>query len=426
MNPRPESASGNLATSSAPSRPRIRALQPFAYRNFRLFFAGQLISLAGSWMQMVALQWLVFSLTGSSAWLGIVSGASAIPYLFFALWGGQTADRRPRRSILVSTQTAAMISAFILAILAAGWWTKIQPWHIAALSAVGGIVNAFNMPAQQAFVTDMIEDRAMLGGAIALNSLMFNLARFIGPILAGLVLVRLGAPACFALNGLSFVAVIASLLMMQLPPFHPSGHSHDPREGLAFVRSNLKVFRTIALIAAASLFAWSATTLLPVFAAKFGRGAAGYTWLMTANGIGAATGGLLMALTHGTVARRTLIYGGATMFCISLFAFASATRFSWALALLALSGVFMITFAINANTKVQEDVPDLLRGRVMAIYSMVFLGLMPLGGLEIGYLAEHLGPSMAVKINASACLIVTATLFAWARREEVAQRRLLS
>jgi MFS family permease len=387
-----------------------------------LFFAGQLVSLAGSWMQTVALQWLVYDLTKSAAWLGIVSGASAIPYLLFALWGGHTADSFPRRTILIRTQAAAMFSAFALAVLATGWWTPIRAWHITVIAAVGGIINAFNMPAQQAFVTDMVQERGILGNAIALNSLIFNMARFLGPILAGAVLVRFGPAACFGLNGLSFLAVIGSLTLMRLPPFHPRADRPDPKEAFAFIRGNLKVFRTIALVGTASMFAWSATTLLPVFAGKFGRGPAGYTWLMTANGIGAATGGLLMAITHGRFARRTLIYGGAALFCLGLLAFSSAPSFLWACGLLTLSGVFMITFSINANTKVQEDVPDSLRGRAMAIYSMVFLGIMPLGGLEIGYLSDHFGPVAAVRLNAMLCLIIVGSLFGWSRREERSAR----
>jgi MFS family permease len=373
-------------------------------------------------MQMVAVQWLVFSLTRSSAWLGIVSGASAVPYLLFALWGGQAADRFPRRNILIATQVASMLSAFVLAVLAAGWWTPIRAWHIAVVSGVTGIVNAFNMPAQQAFVTDMVEDRAILGNAIALNSLMFNLARFLGPILAGVVLVRLGPAACFGLNGASFVAVITSLLLMRLRPFEASGESHAPTEAFAFIRDNRKVLRIVILVGAASLFGWSATTLLPVFAEHFGRGAAGYTWLMTANGIGAAAGGIAMAMSHGRHPRRTLIYSGAALFCVFLIGLTASPTFAWALAALALSGCAMIIFAINSNTKIQEDVPDALRGRVMAVYSMVFLGLMPLGGLEAGYLAELRGPLSAVRINAALCLFVVAALYLWSRREEFLER----
>jgi MFS family permease len=297
-------------------------------------------------------------------------------------------------------------------------WISVQPWHIAALAAVGGVVNAFNMPAQQAFVTDMVEERHALGNAIALNSLMFNMARFVGPILAGAVLVRFGAAWCFALNGLSFIAVIASLMLMRLAPFEPRERKETVWSAFAFIRGNTKVFRVISLVGAASLFAWSFSTLLPVFAERFHRGASGFTMLMTANGVGAALGGLAVATLAGRLHRKLMIYASLTFFCAGLFLFTTATEFWVAMGWLLFSGFSMISFAINANTKVQEDVPDSLRGRVMAIYSMVFFGLMPLGGLEVGFLAERMGVSAAVRLNLALCLLATAALWAWSRAEE--------
>jgi MFS family permease len=395
----------------------------FKFRNFRLFFVGQLISLAGTWMQQVAQQWLVFSITKSAAWLGIVSGAGAIPYLAFAIWGGHIADSRHRRNTLVWTQTVSMLLAFVLAFLATNKWVTIQGWHVAALAFLMGIVNAFNTPAQQAFVTDMVEDRKALGNAIALNSLMFNMARFAGPIIAGSILVKLGSAWCFGLNGLSYLAVIASLLLMRLPEFSPAEHQHTIWDGFAFIRNNKQVLRILLLVGAASIFVWSFSTLFPIFATNFHRGAKGFTGMMAANGVGAALGGIFVASMGHLFPRRNLLYGGAMVFCAGLILFTTATTYWVALGWLLLCGFAMISFGINANTKIQEDVPDALRGRVMALYSMVFMGLMPLGGLEIGFLAEHLNAAVAVRINAAICFVITIALLGWSRAEQLAGQR---
>jgi MFS family permease len=414
------------SAGAAAARPVIRrgAFYALSFRNFRLFFVGQLISVAGTWMQAVAQQWLVFRLTHSPAWLGIVSGASAIPYVVFSMWGGQVVDRHERRTILVWTQTVMMLFAFVLAALATDRWIPVQAWHVAALAALGGIVNAFNMPAQQAFVVEMVDDPKALGNAIALNSLRFNLARFLGPIFAGAVLVKVGMAACFFLNGVSFLAVIASLMMMRLPPFQPQERRLSAWGGFVYIRQNRAVFRVITLVGTGSLFAWSASTLYPVFAAHFHRGAGGFSTIMAINGVGAALGGLSVAVLGDRMQRRLLVYGGAMLFGSALMALTFAPGFHAALACLALSGFAMIMFGINANTMVQEGVPDALRGRVMAIYSLVFAALMPVGGLQIGFLAQRVGAMNAVRLNASLCLLVAIAFYIWSEADRRARRRM--
>lgn len=436
---------GHRTTTRAEEAARIaravRRQSPFyalSFPNFRLFFVGQLISVAGTWMQTVAQQWLVYDITKSPAWLGIVSGASAIPYVLFAVWGGHIADRYPRRSTLIWTQTVMMLLAFVLAALTKGWPVPIQAWHIAVLSGISSIVNAFNMPAQQAFVTDMVDEREALGNAIALNSLRFNLARFIGPILAGAVLVKAGAAMCFFLNGLSFIAVILSLMMMRLPKFVPQEMKISVWEGFRYIGSVPSILRVVILIGAGSLLAWPVSTLYPVFADSFARAASGklataavlshdsalfLSRIMAANGIGAALGGLALAVFGGAIPRRNLVYGGAVAFCTVLILFSLVRSYWLALALLLCAGFFMIVFAISSNTKVQEEAPDALRGRVMAVYSLVFNGLFPVGGLEIGFLAEHLTANHAVQINASLCLIVTLALLGWSLAETRPNKR---
>ena len=394
-----------------PKQGMFHAMQ---YRNFRLFFYGQLVSVAGTWMQDVAQKWLVWEVTHSPTWLGIVSGANAIPFVLFAVWGGQIADRYSRRQILIWTQTIAMLLAFALALLASSFSpVKLEAWHIVVVSVLSGIVNAFNMPAQQAFVTDMIEDRKVLGNAIALNSLRFNLARVLGPILAGFVLVRFSSAACFFLNGLSFIAVIISLMMMSLPPFTSKAQSGSVFDGFRYVRDTSSILRIMLLIGASSVLTWPLSTLFPVFADMFKEGSRGYSAMMSANGLGAAIAGLALAWVGTRVSNKAKVYGGSAVFCGSLLLLSWAGYYYAALACLVLSGFAMIVFGISSQVKVQEEVPDALRGRVMAVYSLVFNGLFSVGGLEIGFLAEHLHAPGAVRLNAVLGLLVTGGLFLW-------------
>jgi MFS family permease len=416
----------NDVMKGLPASPRRGPLYAFSFRNFRLFFYGQLISVAGTWMQTVAQQWFVWELEHSAVWLGIISGASAIPYVLFSMAGGQVADRYPRRTTLIVTQTLAMLLAFALAFMASYPGIHVRAWHVAVLAALSGIVNAYNMPAQQAFVTDMVDDREALGNAIALNSLRFNLARFLGPILAGAVLVKAGAAACFFWNGMSYLAVIASLAMMRLKPFVPHDRRTSIWQGFQYIGHTRSIFRVVLLVATASLFAWSASTLYPVFATHFHQGARGFSRMMAFNGIGAALGGVALATFGERITRRLVVYGGACLFCVALLLFASAPSYTFSLGCLLVSGFFMIVFGISANTKVQEEVPDALRGRVMAVYSLVFQGLMPVGGLEIGFLAEHLNPTGALRINATLCLTITLALYAWSLLERPAAERRLA
>jgi MFS family permease len=412
------SAAVGDAIASLPDNGRRGPFYAFRFRNFRLFFFGQIISVAGTWMQTVAQNWLVWQLTKSATWLGIVNGVSAIPVVLM-LWGGHLADRYSRRAILVWTQTLAMILAFVLAALATNRWVPVQAWHVAVLAALSSIVNAFNMPAQQAFVTDIVDDRAALSNAIALNSLRFNIARFLGPILAGYVLVRASVAACFFINGLSFIAVILSLLRMRLPKHRPHHVRTSLWEGFRYIRDHRNVLRIVLLVASGAILSWPVSTLYPVFAASFHTGAKGYSALMSANGIGAALGGLMLAILGDRLPRRALVYGGATLFCIALLLLSVAPHYGVALAMLVISGFAMILFGISSNTRVQEEVPDALRGRVMAVYSLVFNGLFPVGCLLIGTLADpkRLGAPGAVRLNASLCLAITAGLWLWSRAE---------
>jgi MFS family permease len=280
------------------------------------------------------------------------------------------------------------------------------------------------MPAQQAFVTDMVDERGALSNAIALNSFRFNIARFAGPILAGVVLTKYGAPTCFFINGISYIAVVISLMMMRLPHFTQTVHKMEIMEGLVYIWRTRAVLRVTTLVGASSLFAWSVSTLFPMVSAYFHRGEAGYSEIMALQGIGAAVGSAMLAAFADRINRRLMVYGGAFLFSILLIALAFSPTFNFALLFLSLAGFAMIVFGMSAQIRIQEEVPDELRGRVLAVYSLVFQGLMPVGGIEMGFLAEHLrrepllwlpgaGAQIAIALNAACCLIIAVGLYAW-------------
>ncbi|HLJ56824.1 MAG TPA: MFS transporter [Chthonomonadaceae bacterium] len=402
--------------------PAAQSRGPFyalTFRNFRLFFIGQLISVAGTWMQTVAQNWVVWDLTKDPRWLGFVSAANAIPYVLFSMWGGHLADRHSKRTILIVNQTAQMILAFALAVLATNRLVKMEAWHIVLLSGLLGLSSAFNMPAQQAFVVELVDRRDALGNAIALSSLRFNLARVAGPMLAGLALQKFGAAVCFGVNGMSFIAVIICLWMMHVPQVTPTDHKMHVLEGFRYILRTRRVLRIILLIGGGSLFTWSVSTLFPMLAdvmlhRQGPKGVqAGFTLIMIFNGVGAAVGAGLLAAAAGTAHRRLQVYGGSGLFCVALLVMSFSSAFWQVIALLVVSGFAMIVFGMASQTLVQEEVPDELRGRVMAVYSLVFQGLFPVGGLEMGFLANRFGAFAAIRINAIVCLVITLLIYAW-------------
>ena len=421
----PQGSNSSAGPMSVEKRGPFYALR---FYNFRLFFYGQLISVAGTWMQNVAQNWLVWDVTHQPRWLGIVNGASALPYAVFAMWGGNVADRYSKRAVLVWTQSLAMVLAFVLAALATGRWVTLQGWHIAVLAALLGIVNAFNMPAQQAFVTDLVEEREAMSNAIALNSLRFNIARVLGPIFAGEVLFRGGAALCFSLNGISYIAVVISLLMMRLPRFTPTQRRLEMTEGIKYLWNEHALLRVILLVGAASFFAWSVNILFPMYADHFHRGARGYSNIMAVQGIGAVLGAGLLAARAERLDRNIAVYGGGALFTVILLLVAVAGSFNMLLLWLGIAGFAMIIFGMSAQIKVQEEVPDILRGRVLAIYSLIFQGLNPLGGIEISHLAQsklhsslwhhkEAGAQIATGINALICLAILAAMLLWHRSD---------
>jgi len=383
------------------------------HRNFRLFFWGQLVSLIGTWMDKAAEGWLVYQLTGSKILLGVIAAAGTAPMIPFSFWGGSLADRLPKRSILVVTQTCAMLLAFMEAFLV--WSHLVRPWQIVILSTLGGIVLAFDMPARQAFAIEMTS-REDLMNAISLNSTIVNGARLLGPSLAGIIMARLGIAPCFLLDGVSFMAVIAGLLMMNPPKMTPAPHIGSPLDhalgGLKYVRQNRRVFILLSLFSVVGIFGWSYSVLMPAYARDVLHvDAAGYGALMSASGLGALIGALVTARLGSAMPRRTAVLGGVWLFAWMLFLFSITHVYALSLLFLALAGFGMMIFFSTSNTLVQTSVPDEMRGRVMGVWALIFGGMVPIGSLEAGALAHWVGTSAAIGFGAVVC--AAAALVTW-------------
>ncbi len=390
-------------------RTTLRALR---HRNFQLFFAGQLISLIGTWMQSVAQAWLVYRLTGSSLLLGSVAFASQFPVFLIAPFGGTTADRHNRHRVIIGTQTASMILAFILAALTLT--DAVRVWHIFVLAAGLGVVNAFDIPARQAFLMDMV-GREDLMNAIALNSSMFNSARVIGPAVAGVLVAQIGEGWCFFANAVSYIAVIAGLLMMRVQSTvaerHGSALAHIV-EGFRFVNRARPIRVLLLLLALMSLVGMPYAGLMPVFADDIlHSGARGLGLLMGSTGVGALIGAVALAAKEDLKGLGKWVAVCLGSFGIFLILFAMSRQF-WASAalLLPVGGAMMVGLA-SSNTLIQAMVPDELRGRVMAVYSMMFMGMAPIGALFAGVVANALGAPWTVAIGGIVC-IAAALVFA--------------
>ncbi len=400
---------GTLA-SRVGSIASTRTFSAFRHRNYRLFFLGQTISLSGTWLQWVAQGWLIYELTKSPLALGIVGFATRMPVLGFALLAGVIADRMDKRKILVLTQSVAMLQALTLALLTITGIVRL--WHVAALGALLGLTQSFDAPTRQSFVKDMV-GREDLMNAIALNSTMFNTARLVGPALAGILIKLVGIGMCFLINGLTYLAVITAYLAMRFNGQSSerqvaTRHWDDLKEGLKYVRSNRIVATAICLIGVASLFTFSYGTLLPVFAGKVLSGGSGlFAALMAAAGAGALCSSLLVASLGNYQRKGLLATLGSFGFPLSILAVSFARTARPAIALCFLLGITMIILTASMNTLVQSIIPDRLRGRVMSLYVLVFLGGMPFGNLAMGWIADNIGVVATLRIGAivSLCLV---------------------
>jgi len=397
-------------------RHTFRALR---HRNYRLFFWGQLVSLIGTWMQQTAMSWFVYEITNSKFLLGLVSAVGSAPMALSSIWGGSLADLYPKRSILVATQSAQMVCAFLLA--AGVWLGFASTWFIIIVAAFNGLAMGFDMPARQAFTVEMASREDLLN-AISLNSSIVNGARVVGPSMAGLMIGAVGVAMCFLLNGLSFIAVIAGLLLMRLPKFKrgidvsPARHAW---EGIVYSAKHQRVRTILLLFLAIGIFGWSYMVLMPAFARDvLGRGANGYGVLMSASGTGAFVGALVVATYGHLFLPRRLALGGVWLFAASLFALALTHNFYVALAFLFTAGFGMLLFFSTSNTVLQTIVPDEMRGRVMGVWSLVFGAMIPLGSLEAGAVAHWVGTPLALAFGAIICAAsALVTLFVIRRRE---------
>jgi len=380
--------------------------------NYRLFFGGQLISLIGTWMQSVAQSWLIYRLTHSALLLGAVGFAGQIPIFFIAPVGGHLADRVDRRRIIIVTQSCAMILAFILAALTLSG--RVREWHIIVLAALLGIVNAFDMPARQAFIVQMVE-REDLMNAIALNSSMFNGARVVGPAVAGILVAAIGEGWCFFANAVSYIAVLAGLFMMTTPRFVPKAMATSALqnivEGLRFVANTAPIRALLLLLALVSFTGMPYAVLMPVFADRvLHAGARGLGILMGASGVGALAGSIMLALRSTVRGLGTWVAVSCTIFGATLIAFGLSRALWLSVAILVPLGAAMMVQMSSSNTLIQSMVPDELRGRVMAAYTMMFMGMGPLGSLAGGTVADRVGAPIAVMAG-GAITIVAAAIF---------------
>ena len=381
----------------------LRALK---HRNFQLFFSGQLISLTGTWMQSVAQAWLVYRMTWSSLLLGSVGFASQFPVFLVAPLGGIVADRMNRHRVVIGTQIASMVLAFMLAALTLSG--RVQVWHIFVLAVLLGVVNAFDIPGRQAFLVDMVGKEDLMN-AIALNSSMFNGARIIGPAIAGILVAKIGEGWCFFANAVSYIAVIIGLVMMRVQARALSTAAGSPLahilQGFRWVWDTGPIRALLLLLGLVSLVAMPYTVLMPVFADKVLHGGArGLGILMGATGVGALLGALTLASRTGVRGLGRWVAYSCGGFGVSLILFAFSRSFWLSVALLLPVGFCMMLQMSSSNTLIQAMVPDELRGRVMALYSMMFMGMAPFGALLGGALADRLGAPVTVAVGAVASL----------------------
>jgi MFS family permease len=393
-----------------------KVVSSFRHRNYRLWFAGQLVSLVGTWMQIIAQGWLVYEISHSEFDLGLVGFASAIPSLIISPWGGVVTDRIPRRTLLVLTQIALMVMAFTLAGLA--FANMVQVWHIIVLAALQGVVNAFDAPARLTFVFDMV-GREDISNAIALNSTMFNGARVIGPALGGVLLAAVGARWCFLINGFSFLAVIAGLLMMTFPARNMNPSKQNPfrqmLEGLRFVRSRRDILGLLLLSLSFGFFGVAYSSQLPAFVDKvLHSGEASFGAINAAIGIGAFAAGVILAQLASASPRGKMVTLSAFVYPLLLVAYGFNTSLNLALVLSFLLGFFFLLLFNNINSLLQLSTSEEMRGRVMSLYSLVFFGFSPFGSLLIGAVAERIPLTLTIALSGVITILLTVVIFLFA------------
>lgn len=400
------------------------AFPALRHRDFRLFLAGQFVSQCGTWVQTVAQAWLVLQLTDSAFAVGVVTALGSLPILLFTLYGGVVADRADKRRLVLLLQSLMLLEALTLALLTD--LEVVTVYWVMGLAAFYGLLSAFEVPTRQALVAEVV-GRDLLMNAVALNSSAFNIARVIGPAIAGLLIATVGLAACFYLNAASFLAVIASLLLMRVE--RPAVPTQVPalgalREGIAYVLGTPWPRALVGIIATLTVLGYSFITMMPVFARDvLGLDAEGYGAIVSAIGLGAAAGAIGMAGFGGRLQDPRVAVRSAVLFGAVLAVAAFAPDFWWALVLFTLTGGLMALNGIVANTTLQLHAPDHLRGRVMGFYSFVVLGMAPFGSLQAGWISEHFGVRTAFAIGGAGSFLV-ALVVGWAMRRTTLKREM--
>ncbi len=402
-----------MATSSqlpetVPAKGYAHTWRALRGRNFRLFFAGQSVSLVGTWMTRIATSWLVYRLTGSALLLGTVGFAGQIPTFLLAPFAGVLVDRMDRHKVLIATQVAAMVQSLVLA-----WLTlshRITIGEVIALSVLQGVVNAFDMPVRQSFMVQMVDDRADLQNAIALNSSMVNATRLVGPALAGVVIAASNEGWCFLIDGLSYVAVIVSLLMMRITALKTvraaTGMVAQLREGWVYVAGHRPIRSILLLFAIVSLMGWPYTVLMPVFAGQVLHGGAHTLgFLMGAAGVGSMISAISLVLRRSVKGLLRLLPVGAAVFGLGLIGFGFSHTMWLSTLLMVVVGWGMMQGLTGSNTIIQTLAPEDKRGRVMSYYTMAFVGMAPFGSLIAGALAHAVGAPRAVQLTGAMCCV---------------------
>lgn len=387
----------------------IQFFPAFKSRNYRFYFVGQLVSLIGTWLQIVAESWLVLTLTNSAFLIGLVAACATVPTLVFSLFGGVVVDRFPKRKILIITQVSSMILAFIYGVMTI--LHVINIWEIMLLAFLLGVVNALDFPARQAFTTELVE-KEHLSSAIAINAGMFNGARVIGPGVAGILIAFFGPGGAFIINALSYIAGIVCIFPMKIT--EQSGkkeHAHPIRaiqDGLTYTFSHPTIRSLILLTAVISIFGWSYSTVMPLIAKNYLHvGAAGLGYLYAIAGLGALVSTFLVTAYLKKIGNTFFIVFGTILFAVSLFGFTYATSVLAALPFLFFSGVGLLSCFAVMNTSIQHAVEDSYRGRVLSIYILAFVGLFPVGNFEVGFISEHFGPQNAIRLGAVIVIIAS-------------------
>ena len=379
----------------------FQAFPALKHRNYRFYFIGQLLSLVGTWIQIVALGWLMFQLTKSAFMVGLVSSFGSLPVLIFGLFGGVIVDRFAKKKVLIFTQISSMILAFVLGFLTLSGVITVP--QIIILAFLAGLISAIDMPARHAFVIEMVGKKEM-ASAIALNAGAFSGARVIGPAMAGAIIATMGEGVGFVLNGFSFIPFAIVLFLIFVKPIVPNLSLHPLKaikHGIAYSFSHASIKMLLVFVAVTSIFGWSYSTILPVIAEKiFHAGASGFGYMYASGGLGAVFATILVSAYSKKVNPAVFIFGGSFLFSIALFLFTLTSSIQLAFVFLFLVGFGLTMKFVTINSTIQHMVDNSLRGRVMSIYTLMFLGMSPIGSFQIGFFAEHFGSLFAIRLGA--------------------------